>query len=127
MMLRSCMLFTYRVLLCFYPYAFRQRFSTEMMQLAAEAAPTEWPLILGDTTLAIVRSWIEPSSPSAIGAQPNQDAYVAVGGGAALSAPRLFVGLVLALVIVLGFSYAGSMGSVDLPKCHAVAAENISW
>jgi len=124
--IRRCLLFTYRVLLHLYPQAFRERFAPEMTQLAAEADPAEWPLILGDTTFAIIRSWIDPSSPSATTVPANKDTYVAVGGSA-LSAPRLFVGLVLSLAIVLGLTYAGSLGNVELPKCHAAAVENISW
>ncbi len=126
MNIRRGLLLVYRFLLYFYPYAFRQRFATEMMQLAAEAEPGEWPLILGDTGLAIVRSWLEPSSPASIVTPGRQDAYVAIGGSA-LSASRLFLGLALSLSIILGLCYAGSLGNVDLPKCHAVAAGNISW
>jgi hypothetical protein len=126
MMFRRALLFSYRVLLYFYPYTFRKRFATEMLQLAAEAAPCEWPLILGDTSLAIVRSWVEPHSSSSISAPASKDAYIAIGGSA-LSLPRLFQGLALALVIVLGVSYVGSLEHVELPQCHAVAAQNISW
>lgn len=124
MTVRRCLLFTYRSLLYLYPYAFRRRFATEMLQVAAEAEPSEWPLILGDTGLAIVRSWLDPSSPS-FAAVPHRDAYVAIGG-AGLSARRLFQGLALALALILGITYLGSLGYLEAPKCHATAAENIS-
>ncbi len=125
MNIRRCLMFGYRFLLHLYPYAFRRRFASEMMQLAAEAEPSEWPLIFGDTSLAIVRCWLDPSPPSSTAA-PDHDAYLAVGGSA-LSASRLFQGLALALVLILGFSYLGSLGYMELPRCHAVAAQNISW
>jgi hypothetical protein len=124
-MIRHWLLFGYRFLLYFYPYAFRRRFQTEMMQLAAEAAPGEWPMILGDTSLAIVRSWLEPPSPREIVSPTRPDAYVAVGGSA-LRTSRLLLGLALSLSIILGLCYAGSLGHVEAPKCHAVATENIS-
>jgi hypothetical protein len=125
MNIQGCLLFSYRFLLYLYPNPFRERFATEMMQLAAEAEPAEWPLILGDTSLAIVRIWLEPPSASSIISPTHQDAYVAVGGSA-LSASRLFLGLALSLSIILGLCYAGSLGTVEMPKCHVVAAENIS-
>ena len=124
MNIRRCLLFSYRILLNFYPYAFRERFASDMMQMAAEAAPADWPLILGDTGLAIVRTWLHPAHPASVGAT-GQDAYVAIGGSP-LSAPRLIQGLALALVLILGLSYAGSLGVVELPKCHAAASEGIS-
>lgn len=124
MNLRRCLLFTYRFLLHLYPYAFRRRFATEMMQLATEADVSEWPLILGDTSLSIVRSWLDVS-PRSSTAVPDQDAYVAIGGSA-LTASRLFQGLALALALILGITYLGSLGYLEAPKCHATAAENIS-
>jgi hypothetical protein len=125
MNIRRCLLLGYRFLLQFYPYAFRERFATEMMALAAEAEPAEWPLILGDTSLAIVRSWLEPSAPTSAALPTMRDSYMAIGGSA-LSASRLFQGLALALIILLGVSYVGSLGYLDLPKCHAAAAQTIS-
>jgi len=41
MNIRRCLMFGYRFLLHLYPYAFRRRFASEMMQLAAEAEPSE--------------------------------------------------------------------------------------
>ncbi|HEY1659187.1 MAG TPA: hypothetical protein VGG14_12620 [Candidatus Sulfotelmatobacter sp.] len=125
MKLRRCFLFTYRFLLHLYPHSFRQRFASEMMQLAAEADAAEWPFIFSDTGLAVVRSWLEPSASMPTAAS-SHDSYIAVGGGSALTASRLFQGLALALAIILGITYLGSLGYLEAPKCHAAAAENIS-
>jgi hypothetical protein len=54
-----------------------------------------------------------------------QDAYLALVESG-LSVSRLFQGLVLSTAILVGLCYFGSLGYLDLPKCHAVAAENIS-
>jgi hypothetical protein len=124
MKLRWFFLLAYRFMLQLYPHGFRQRFAPEMMRLAAEADAREWPLIFGDTGLAIARSWLEPSASSSTAAL-SRDSYVAVGGSA-LTATRLVQGLALALAIILGITYLGSLGYLEAPKCHAVAAENIS-
>jgi hypothetical protein len=34
--------------------------------------------------------------------------------------------LVLSMAIIAGLCYFGSLGYVELPKCHAIAAENVS-
>ena len=52
---RLCLLWAYRCLLQLYPPAFRKRFAVEMLELAEAAEPREWPLIFGDTSVAIVR------------------------------------------------------------------------
>jgi hypothetical protein len=122
---RCLLLIIYRFLLYLYPSAFRHRFAAEMMQLASEAEPAEWPLIFGDTSAAIVRRWFEPSSASASAASAAPDAYLPIGGSA-LTALRLFQGLALALVILLGLSYIGSLGYVGLSKCHSAAVETMS-
>jgi hypothetical protein len=125
MNLKQCLLFTYQFLLRFYPCSFRKRFAAEMMQLAAEAEPAEWPLIFGDTSLSIIRSWFEPSGTGATTVSAAAtDAYVAIGGSA-LTASRLIQGLTLALIIVLGITYLGSLGYLDVPRCHAAAAGTI--
>ncbi|MGA7907635.1 MAG: hypothetical protein WCA16_09545 [Candidatus Sulfotelmatobacter sp.] len=56
---RGGVLLGYRVLLQLYPAAFRKRFAPEMLQVAEAAEPAEWPLIFGDTGVAIVRCWME--------------------------------------------------------------------
>ena len=79
MTLRRCLLCTYRLLLQLYPYAFRQRFAPEMLELAEAADPDEWPLIFSDTSLAIVRCWLKPSATTSTLAPAEQDAYLALG------------------------------------------------
>jgi hypothetical protein len=93
---------TYRLLLKFYPAAFRQRFAPEMMELAEAAEPGEWPLIFGDTSVAIVRCWFEGSPSTAALAEPNP--YIALGGS---SASSFGLGFVLSTAVLAGLLYAG--------------------
>jgi hypothetical protein len=123
MTLRRCLLCSYRLLLQLYPYAFRQRFAPEMLELAEAADPDEWPLIFSDTSLAIVRCWLKPPATTSTLAPAEQDAYLALGS--ALTTSRLLLGFVLSTAIVAGLCYAGSLGYLQLPKCHPVAAENV--
>lgn len=125
MSIRRCLLFTYRFLLRLYPCAFRERFAPEMLEVAEAAEPTEWPLIFGDTSVAIVRCWLEPAPSSSTVVPAGQDAYLALGEFA-LTASRLFQGFVLSLAIILGLCYLGSIDYLQLPKCHPIAAENVS-
>lgn len=121
MTLQRCMLFTYRGLLLFYPAAFRRRFAPEMLQIAEDSAPREWPFIFGDTGASIVRSWWEGSASSGPASDPN--AYLALGSSG-LSASALIRGLALSMAILIGFCYASSLGVADLPKCDSAAASN---
>ncbi len=123
MSMRRCLLCTYRLLLQLYPYAFRQRFAPEMLELAEAAEPGEWPLIFSDTSLAIVRSWLKPAATSST-LVPAGDAYLALGESG-LAPSRLLLGFVLSLAIIAGLCYAGSLGYLQLPKCHSIAAENV--
>lgn len=123
MTVRRCLLRTYRLLLLLYPYAFRQRFAPEMLELAEAAEPGEWPLIFSDTSLAIVRSWLKPATTSTL-APAGQDAYLALGQSA-LTPSRFLLGFVLSLAIIVGLAYAGSLSYLQLPKCHPIAAENV--
>jgi hypothetical protein len=125
MSMRLGLLWAYRFLLQLYPAAFRKRYATEMLELAEAAEPAEWPLIFGDTSVAIVRCWAGPAGSRSAAVPAGQDAYLALGESA-LSASRLFQGLVLSTAIIVGLCYAGSLGYLELPKCHAIAAENIS-
>ena len=125
MSIRLGLLWAYRFLLQLYPPAFKKRFATEMLELAEAAEPAEWPLILGDTSVAIVRCWLEQAASHSAVAPAGQDAYLALGESG-LSASRLLQGLVLSTVILVGLCNFGSLGYLELPKCHAVAAENIS-
>jgi hypothetical protein len=124
MRIRRCLLCAYRILLQLYRPAFRERFAPEMLELAETAELTEWPLIFGDTSVAIVRGWLEPPSRSTV-VPAGPDAYLALGQSA-LTPSRLVQGFVLSGAIILGLYYGGSLDYVDLPKCHAIAAENIS-
>ena len=73
MRVRRCLLCAYRLLLQLYPSAFRKRFAPEMLELAEAAETTEWPLIFGDTSVAIIRSWAEAAAThsTATRAEPN--------------------------------------------------------
>jgi hypothetical protein len=61
MNIRRGLLGTYRLLLQLYPPEFRKRFAPEMLELAEAAEAREWPLIFGDTSVAIIRCWTEGS------------------------------------------------------------------
>ena len=122
---RLCLLRAYRCLLQLYPPAFRKRFAVEMLELAAAAEPGEWPLILGDTSVAIVHCWLRPAGTSSTVVPAGQDAYLALAESG-LTASRLLQGLVLSTAILVGLCCAGSFGYLELPKCHSIAAENVS-
>ena len=93
--------------------------------MAEAAEPREWPLIFGDTTVAIVRCWLQPARTSSTLVPAGQDAYLALAGFG-LTALRLLQGLLLSTAIIVGLCYAGSLGYLELPKCHSIAAENVS-
>jgi hypothetical protein len=124
MTIRRSLLFSYRLLLRLYPYAFRQRFAPEMLELAEAAEPGEWPLIFSDTSLAIVQSWLKPPATGSTLAPAGQDAYLALGESA-LTPSRFLLGFVLSTAIIVGLAYAGSLSYLQLPKCHPIAAENV--
>lgn len=105
MNMRRCLLFSYQILLATYPPAFRRRFAAEMLELASAAELSEWPLIFGDTGLAIVRCWLE-TAPADAAAEPAHG-YLALGKSA-LPASRLLLGLVLSTVI-FSLCYLGSL------------------
>lgn len=122
--MRLCLLCVYRFLLLLYPPAFRKRFALEMLELVAAAEPGEWPLILGDTSVAIIRCWLTPAAASSAALPSGQNAYLALGESA-LPASRLLQGLALSIAIIIGLCYLGSIGYLQLPRCHRVAAENV--
>jgi hypothetical protein len=74
---QRCLLGAYRVLLQLYPPAFRRRFAAEMLELAEAAELGEWPVIFGDTSLGIVRCWLEGERVTSAVAEPN--AYISLG------------------------------------------------
>lgn len=102
MNIQKCLLNAYRILLVFYPPSFRRRFGLEMLELAAAAEMNEWPLILGDTSLGIVRCWLEGTHSTDAVAEPN--AYRPMKESP-ISAFVLLPGLALSIVIIAGFSY----------------------
>jgi hypothetical protein len=102
MSIRSCLLHAYRLLLVFYPPPFRRRFAPEMLEVAAAAELTEWPLIFGDTSVAIVLCWLQGTRSNAALAETN--AYVPLRDPP-ISASVFLSGLVLSIVIIAGLSY----------------------
>ena len=124
MSVRLCLLWAYRFLLQMYPPAFRKRFAPEMLELAEAAEPNDWALIFGDTSLAIVRCWLQPAASSSAVVSAGHDAYLALGESG-LTPSRLLLGFVLSIAIVVGLCYFGSLGDLQLPKCHPIAAENV--
>jgi hypothetical protein len=102
MNIRNCFLYAYRILLVFYPSSFRSRFAPEMLELAAAAELTEWPLIFGDTSVSIVRCWLGGTHSTAAQTEPN--AYVPLRESS-MSAFVLIPGLALSILIIAGFSY----------------------
>jgi len=102
MNIQSCVLYAYRLLLVLYPPSFRRRFAAEMLELAAAAEPSEWPLIFGDTSVAIVRCWLEGTHSTAALAESN--AYVPLRESP-ISAFVFLPGLVLSIVTIAGLSY----------------------
>lgn len=115
MKVRCGFLVAYRVLLRLYPRAFRQRFCEEMLEIAAVADASEWPLIVSDTAVAIVRSRI--TSPAAPSRAISQDEYLPVGEWPTKAA-RLFQGFALATALVLGACYVSTQTVWNLPSCH---------
>jgi hypothetical protein len=89
----------YRVLLEFYPPAFRRRFTEEMLELAEAAEPGEWALIFGDTSLGIVRCWLEGGRVIAAVAEPN--AYISLGESTVWRW-GLLQGFVLSIAMLIG-------------------------
>ena len=124
MKLRSSLLGAYSLLLRLYPAPFRQRFAAEMLETAAAAEPGEWPLIFGDTSLAVVRCWLEGSPSSVAVAEPN--AYLALGAGAPLRGSALIHGIVLSIAVVLGFAYVSYRWPPPCPNKKQVITPIVS-
>jgi len=115
MMTRRSLLFAYRHLLRLYPAGFRQRFAAEMLDLAAVAELSEWPLIFGDTSVAIARSWLNPSASKVLATATGPDEYLSLGESA-VKPLKLFQGLALATVLVLGACYISTLTVWHLPS-----------
>jgi hypothetical protein len=95
-------LFAYRLLLQFYPSAFKRRFGEEMLALAAACESNEWPLIFGDTTVAIVRCWIEGTHSAALVAEPNP--YLSLGESP-VRLSRILQGMIIFVSMIAGVAY----------------------
>jgi len=127
MTVQGCLLFAYRCLLWLYPAGFRRRFAAEMVELAEAAEAGEWPLIFSDTSVGVVRSWLQTAKDGAtvVGAEP--DGYLALGESP-LPALRIVQGFVLSAGIILGACYISSVPSLwrfpDYPNCKAISAKN---
>lgn len=110
---RTLPLRAYAVLLWLYPRAFRERFAPEMMQIAESIAISEWPLVFSDTSMAIVRCWIEGSHVTPVSAE--QHAYVPVGEFR-LNISGLIPGVVLSLLVMAGVGYINYRWPPACPK-----------
>ena len=102
MKFRKGFLFGYRLLLRLYPPTFRARFAPEMLELAQAADRAEWPLIFGDTSIAIVRCWFEGAHSAAL--VPEANAYLSLGESS-VRPSRILQGMVLFIAIVAGVVY----------------------
>jgi hypothetical protein len=121
MNMRRCLLCLYRFLLQFYPAAFKNRYSAEMLELAAATEPAEWPLVFGDTTLAIVRCWFGRGRSKA--SQTESDAYLALGESP-IRGRVLLPGLALSIAIVAGLSYVNYRWSPS-SQCTKTLSESV--
>ena len=108
---------SYRMLLHLYPPAFRKRFASEMLELAGAAGVGEWPLIFGDTSLGIVRCWIEGSRSTAVVVEPGT--YVPVGEFP-VRLSGLVRGFALAFVITFGLWYLNYLYPPVCPFARSV-------
>jgi hypothetical protein len=102
MRFQQCVLYAYRLLLLLYPAPFRKRFAPEMIEIAELAEPAEWLLILSDTSVGIVRCWIEGSASTAALAEPN--AYLALGESP-VRRWGFLQGFLLSMAILVGLCY----------------------
>jgi hypothetical protein len=100
--MRRWLLFAYRLLLRLYPPPFRKRFGPEMVEIAEAAESSEWPLIFGDTSFAIVRCWLEGDRATAALAETN--AYLALGQSP-IRRLRFVQGFVLSIAILTALCY----------------------
>lgn len=127
MTVRRWVLCAYRCLLCLYPSAFRKRFGAEMLQLAEAAEPTEWPLIFGDTSLGILRGWLQVAAADATLLSAEPVSYLGLGESR-LTGLRLVQGFVLSVAIIVGGCCVSSIPSLwrfpDYPVCKDFPAEH---
>lgn len=107
------LLFVYRQLLRLYPVGFRQRFAEEMLETAESADLSEWPLIFTDTSVTIVRTWLQPRAVNSA-AITVQGEYLSLGE-ARVKPMRLFQGLGVATAVVLIACYISTSTVWHLP------------
>jgi hypothetical protein len=126
MKMKGSLLSAYGLLLRLYPPDFRERFADEMLDLAAEADPAEWPLIFGDTMIAILRSWLHAIVAGLTPVPAGPDAYLALGESR-LTPATLLQGFALTVVLILGLYYVTTLRYSELPDswdssdCSAVS------
>lgn len=130
MNMQRTLVFAYCQLLRLYPAKFRERFGEEMLEIANAAEFSEWPLIFGDTGIAIVRTWMQPCEldPVAIGAVPGH--YLSLGE-CSVKPVKLLQGLGIATIVVL-LACCVSMCTVwnlptdrDYEACGTASAETV--
>lgn len=119
--MRRCLLFNYRLLLQLYPPAFRKRFALEMLELAQAADANEWPLIFGDTSLAILRCWLAGNGSTTVAAGP--DAYLSLGESP-LRGARLLQGFVLSIAFIVGLYYANYSQTPSDSQCTVIPTDS---
>lgn len=119
MNLHYCLLSAYRFLLFLYPPAFRRRYVPEMLEIAQAAEPAEWPLVLGDTCVAIVRCWLEGRSSTVAIVEPNT--YLAIGESQVVRW-RLLQGFVLSIALLIGLCYVSHWTAYR--ECPGKAADS---
>jgi len=122
---RLCLLWAYRCFLQLYPRRSENVLRLRCWSWQKQPKLGNGPLIFGDTSVAIVRCWLQPAGTSSTVVPAGQNAYLVLGESE-LTAWRLLQGLVLSTAIIVGLCYAGSLGNPELPKCHSIAAENVS-
>jgi hypothetical protein len=112
---RSSFLFAYRQLLRLYPPGFRQRFAEEMFETAKAAQSSDWPLIIGDTGITIVRSWLLPDRIRSSNLAAVHGQYLSIGE-TPVRPLKLFQGLSVATILVLGACYISTLTVWHLPS-----------
>jgi hypothetical protein len=113
MKIRRALVFAYSNLLRLYPAALGQRFAAEMLEIAESADLSEWPLIFTDTTVAIVRSWLETPLSRGTGSDP----YLPLEQ-LPMKPWKLVQGFALAATLVLWTCYVSTQNVWKLPSCH---------
>ena len=111
---RPPLLFAYRQLLRLYPPGFKERFGEEMLDIAESADLSEWPLIFGDTSLAIIRTWLQPDKRR-LGLATTLPAEYLSLAGPTVKPLKLMGGLGIAALLVVIASYISTSTVWNLP------------